>query len=331
MTETPSTFRTPRAFRLDVAPEADWQIQEEAFPENAEAETATNLSEKTVSHHRLNWGKILASSLGFLLVLAVGLGIEALIRDLFAAAPLLGWAGLAASVVALLALMALLVREILGLRREQAITQLRERTLQSLATRDEVGALQITQELVRLYARHPETARGRALIESHQNDILSAQDRLAFCERVLLAPLDERAKRLIGSSARQVSLVTALSPRALIDIAFVLFAAIQLLRALSSLYGCRPGLFGFLRLMRAALLHLAVTGGLAAGDSLIQQFLGQGLAARVSARLGEGVLNGLMTARFGAAALAVCRPLPFIDQPAPRWSDLAAEILPLKK
>jgi putative membrane protein len=125
--------------------------------------------------------------------------------------------------------------------------------------------------------------------------------------------------------------VTALSPRALIDIAFLLFAAIQLLRALSSLYGCRPGLFGFLRLMRAALLHLAVTGGLAAGDSLIQQFLGQGLAARVSARLGEGVLNGLMTARFGAAALAVCRPLPFIDQPAPRWSDLAAEILPLKK
>ena len=36
--------------------------------------------------------------------------------------------------------------------------------------------------------------------------------------------------------------------------------------------------------------------------------VGQGLAARLSAKLGEGVLNGLLTARIGLAALAVCRP-----------------------
>src|SRR3712207_6930775 len=44
------------------------------------------------------------------------------------------------------------------------------------------------------------------------------------------------------------------------------------------------------------------------GDSLVQQALGLGVAARISAKLGEGVLNGLMTARFGLAALNVCRP-----------------------
>jgi putative membrane protein len=52
-----------------------------------------------------------------------------------------------------------------------------------------------------------------------------------------------------------------------------------------------------------------------------------GLAARISAKLGEGVLNGLMTARFGLAALAVCRPLPFVKEEPPRLADVAGELL----
>ena len=52
-----------------------------------------------------------------------------------------------------------------------------------------------------------------------------------------------------------------------------------------------------------------------------------GLAARISAKLGEGVLNGLMTARFGLAALAVCRPLPFIREEPPKIGDVAGELV----
>ncbi|MET0427995.1 MAG: DUF697 domain-containing protein, partial [Microvirga sp.] len=109
--------------------------------------------------------------------------------------------------------------------------------------------------------------------------------------------------------------------------AFVVFAAVRLLRTLAGIYGGRPGLFGFLRLAKAAFNHLAVTGGMAVGDGLMQQVLGLGLAARISAKLGEGVLNGLMTARFGLAALAVCRPLPFIKEEMPRIGDVAGELV----
>ena len=114
-----------------------------------------------------------------------------------------------------------------------------------------------------------------------------------------------------------------MSPRAIVDVAFVIFAAVRLLRTLARIYGGRPGLFGFLRLAKAAFNHLAVTGGMAVGDSLMQQVLGLGLAARISAKLGEGVLNGLMTARFGLAALSVCRPLPFIREETPKIGDVA--------
>ena len=67
----------------------------------------------------------------------------------------------------------------------------------------------------------------------------------------------------------------------------------------------------------------AITGGMAVGDSLVQQVLGHGLAARLSARLGEGVLNGMLTARVGLSAMAVCRPMPFATKKAPGVSDVA--------
>ena len=79
------------------------------------------------------------------------------------------------------------------------------------------------------------------------------------------------------------------------------------------------------------LAHLAVTGGMAAGDSLIQQMLGHGVAAKLSARLGEGVLNGLLTARLGLAAIEVARPLPFAALPQPALTDIAGDLIRVRK
>ena len=39
--------------------------------------------------------------------------------------------------------------------------------------------------------------------------------------------------------------------------------------------------------------------------------------------MGEGVLNGLLTARVGLSALAVCRPAPFSVDKAPGVSEVA--------
>ncbi len=56
--------------------------------------------------------------------------------------------------------------------------------------------------------------------------------------------------------------------------------------------------------------HLAVTGGLALSDNLIQHFVGKGLLGKLSARFGEGAVNGILTSRIGLAATDVCRPIP---------------------
>jgi putative membrane protein len=148
-----------------------------------------------------------------------------------------------------------------------------------------------------------------------------------LAERELMGPLDREAVRLVSAAAKRVSVVTAVSPRALIDMGFVLITTLGLVRRLALLYGGRPGTLGMIRLMRLSIAHLAVTGGLAAGDSLIHQMFGHGIAAKLSAKLGEGVLNGLLTARLGLAAIEVTRPLPFTALPRPAMGTVAGDLL----
>ncbi len=329
--------RAPRAFRLDN-PDVVTVRVDEAAPEHAGSVVVTDEPMEAIEaadrvivplprRRRTPWAAILLSALGGLFTLGVGLAVEQLIGELYAVAPWLGWLAAFLAALAVIALAAILTREFVGVLRERRIESLREAAVAALTGRDHPGAKRVVGDLLTLYGARAESAAARARIGGWSEEIIDAEDRLAIAERELLAPLDTQAKRAIANAAKQVSVVTAVSPRAIIDVAFVVYAAMRLLRAIARIYGGRPGFLGFLRLARAAFGHLAVTGGVAVGDSFVQQVLGLGLAARISAKLGEGVLNGLMTARFGLAALAVCRPLPFIREEPPKIGDVAGELL----
>ena len=97
-----------------------------------------------------------------------------------------------------------------------------------------------------------------------------------------------------------------------------------MLRRLATLYGARPGTLSLLALARMVVTHIVLTGGIALGDDVIQQVIGHGLTAKLSARLGEGIFNGALTTRIGIAAIDVCRPLPYIEVQRPRFRELVA-------
>lgn len=318
--------RPPRAYRLDDPNVTSGSVVVTEEPFDA-IEAADGVVVPMAQRRRAPWAGILLSALSGLVVLGLGLAIETLVVDLYGIAPWLGWVALGLAVIAAIAFVAIIGREVAGIWREQKIERLREAAIDALAVKDHKAAKGIVSDLLDLYGGRAGASRGRARLKELTDEIIDADDRLAIAERELLAPLDAQAKRAIAGAAKQVSLVTAVSPRAIVDVAFVIFAAVRLLRTLARIYGGRPGLFGFLRLAKAAFNHLAVTGGVAVGDSLMQQVLGLGLAARISAKLGEGVLNGLMTARFGLAALSVCRPLPFIREEPPKIGDVAGELV----
>jgi putative membrane protein len=273
------------------------------------------------------WGAVFWSAAGGLFLLGLGLGVTRLIEDLFARSEGLGLLGLALAVAAALAFAVVVAREALGLARLAAIEKLHRRAAAVLASDDRAQSRSIVQDLLRLEHQNPHLARARATLQGHADDIIDGADMIRLAERELMTPLDQEARRLVSSAAQRVSIVTAVSPRALIDVLFVFAASLRLIRQLARLYGGRPGALGMIALMRHVVAHVAITGGMAASDSLVQQVLGHGLAAKLSQRLGEGVLNGLLTARLGLAAIDVTRPLPFTALPRPALADLAKDLL----
>jgi putative membrane protein len=275
----------------------------------------------------IRFGTVLASALGGLVLLAIATSIENFVVSLFAQNVWLGSLALGLAGIAGLALLGLVLRELITLLRQRHILALRRRAEELRQGRDVVAGAQFVKELATLYAHRPDTAHARTLLAGLDQDVIDPADRLAVAERELIAPLDAKAQRLVAMAAQRVSIVTALAPRALFDVLFVAGQSLWLIRRVAEVYGSRPGLFGFLALARRVASHIAVTGGMAAGDSLVQQFLGHGIASRLSAKLGEGVLNGLLTARIGLAAIEACRPLPFVAVAAPRMKDVAGSFL----
>jgi putative membrane protein len=273
------------------------------------------------------WGTLFWSTLSGLVLLGLGLGAKHLIDDLFAINDALGYLGLGLAALMSLALVVIIAREALGLIRLATIEKLHARALAVIASDDRSESRAVLADLLKLAHSNPRLARARTTLQAHAGEIIDGADLIRLAERELMSPLDIEARRLVSVAAQRVSVVTAISPRALVDMLFVFAAAIRLVRQLAKLYGGRPGALGMITLLRHVVSHLAITGGMAASDSMIQQVLGHGIAAKLSQRLGEGILNGLLTARLGLAAIDVTRPLPFTALPRPQLADLAKDLV----
>ena len=327
--------RRPQAFRLDdphVIVADDDTIKAargtvRVVPQPESFDLPAPVASMPAAPRRFPWGTLFWGAVGGLTALGFGLATTRLIEDLFARAEWLGTLGAALAALALLALAVIGAREAIALVRLASIEKLRARAEAALASDDRDAARSIVRALSTTFAATPALAHARGELATHLSEIIDGRDLLHIAERRLMAPLDGQAAQLVARTATRVSIVTAVSPRAAVDILFVAVAALGMIRRLAALYGGRPGLLGLIRLTRHIVAHLALTGGMAAGDSLIQQMLGHGVAAKLSARLGEGVLNGLLTARLGLAAIEVARPLPFAALPAPKLADIAGDLV----
>jgi len=274
----------------------------------------------------LKWGGILLGAAAGLAALGAGIWFEGLIKSLVLRQDWVGWLALGLLGLGTFAALMIGLREIWALFRLKRLGRLRQDAESAQRQGDKAQAIRVSTELMDLYRARADLAWGRSRLGEHERGVMDARETLILAERELITPLDTDARAILAASAKRVSVLTVVSPAALLDMAIVAAQNLRMLRRIATVYGARPGALGLFRLARMVVTHIVLTGGLSLGDDLLQPLLGHRLVAKISARLGEGLFNGALTARIGLAAIDVCRPLPFIEAKQPRLRDVLADI-----
>lgn len=330
----PEAARAPRAFDLDGEAEGNGahgkvEFHEPETPAPFETEAVNPKTEKPPALFTLS--SLFWAAVSLLVTLYLADAIWSFILSLESKAPWVGQAAMGLVGIVVLGLVAFLLREMFSLFRLRKVTMFRVRA-EAMDAKPEARAVRaLVEDLRDFYARDPASAAARAEIDRLLGEIHDPRTLLGIAERTLLKGKDDAARATIAAAAQRVSVVTALSPRAIVDILFVLMQGVALIRQLSAIYGGRASGFGLLRLTGRVVSHLAITGGVAMADSVVSQFLGAGLAARLSAKFGEGVLNGILTGRVGIAAIDLCRPLPYLDCIPVKLSEVVKSTITLDK
>ena len=242
----------PRAFRLDEtnvladnasslrAGDAIIAQQPDAFApvvidEETNAEQATEVAQRRgiLSRTLMSWSGIFWSALSALFSLALGLWVTRIIDDLFTRSAALGWIGAALAGVVVLAALVMLTREVRAVLRQRRIAEIHTALAHAREADDRDAARVLLATLTALYASRPDTAQARALVDDLSREIVDGRDLIDIAERNLMTPLDEQARRAIALAAKRVSVVTAISPRAIVDVIFVGAQAIRLIRGIA--------------------------------------------------------------------------------------------------
>lgn len=331
----PSKSRRPRAFAPD---DPAISAASEPVPQDATDEPGLSAQNPSASSQTLRrptaldlsrgirWGGLLITGVLGLIVLSTTLWFTSFVEVALARQDWVGWFALGLLGLVALSALVIVLREIVGLFRLARLGRLKHEVTEALSARDLKRERAAVHGLTNILSQRADLHWALTRFGEHERAVLKPGDLLALADRELMMPLDQEARRVVLTAAKRVGIVTAMSPMAWIAMLYVLIENVRTLRALAGLYGGRPGSLGALRLARMVVGHIIATGGVALTDDLLGQFLGQDLLRRLSRRLGEGAFNGALTARVGAAAVEVCRPLPFITAPPIRARDMLAEL-----
>jgi putative membrane protein len=276
-------------------------------------------------------GRWLVGAVAGLLLVAVGLDTSDLLARAFAASAVLGLATALLVAGASVAVVGLLIGEGRALRRLRRIEALRGEAERLSLDQHHGAAARFAGALTALYAPRVELKPALVRLRDHVTDAHDDGEIVRLLDRELLTPLDRLAYHRVLRAARDTAVATALSPSALLDLAVVLWRNLNLVREIAALYGARPGYFGSLRLTRRMLANIAVAGLSESAHHVAVEALGGSIAAAISTRMGQGVINGLLTARVGLTAMHLCRPIAFGPDNQPSLNRIRKELLMLPK
>ncbi len=229
-----------------------------------------------------------------------GLSVGNFVADQFARATWLGWATLGVAGAGFGLIGAGLLREVRALLALRHVDGLRDAFASGNAGR-----------MMRAAVSWSHTVPGGATVAPALQAVNDPDAALALLRAGPCRTLREDADRLGRSAAVQAVAGIAAIPSPALDVLFVGWRGVRLVREVAALYGVRPGVLGTLGLLRRAATAATLVGAASlAGNTAAQALLSSPLLAHA---LGDAAAAGVAARRLVVLARATalaCDPVP---------------------
>ncbi|MDF2154337.1 TIGR01620 family protein [Vibrio sp. CAU 1672] len=138
---------------------------------------------------------------------------------------------------------------------------------------------------------------------------------------------DKRATQIVSKHATESAALCAVSPLAAADMLLVAWRNFKMIDNLSRVYGVELGYASRLKLIRAVFINVAVAGASELAIDAGMDLMSMDLVGKISARAGQGIGVGILTARLGLKAMALLRPLPWHPDRQVKLGGIRKEIV----
>ncbi|UPQ89020.1 YcjF family protein [Vibrio sinaloensis] len=130
-------------------------------------------------------------------------------------------------------------------------------------------------------------------------------------DAMVVAEQDKQATKVVSQHATESAALVAISPLAIADMLLVAWRNFKMIDSLADIYGVELGYWSRLQLFKSTLVNMAAAGASELAIDASMDLMSMDLAGRVSARAGQGLGVGILTARLGLKAMALLRPIPW--------------------
>ncbi|WP_165311514.1 YcjF family protein [Vibrio ziniensis] len=236
----------------------------------------------------------------------------------------LGWSGFVVTLASLG--LGAIGRELWKLRKLRNHFSIQEQA-ETLMTKDLVGQGEVfCQSLAKqsgVLSSAPAYQRWKnSVTDSHSDaEILDMYDALVVSEQ------DKKATQLVSKFSTEAAALVAISPLALADMLLVAWRNFGMIDQLAQLYGVELGYWSRLKLFKSVLVNMAAAGASELVIDASIDLLSMDLAGKVSARAGQGIGVGILTARLGLKAMTLLRPLPWHKDRVVKLSAIRKQIV----
>ncbi|MGF1909870.1 YcjF family protein [Vibrio kasasachensis] len=149
---------------------------------------------------------------------------------------------------------------------------------------------------------------------------------LDMYDAIVVVEQDKLATQIVTRHATESAALVAISPLAVADMLLVAWRNFKMVDNLAQVYGIELGYWSRLKLFKCTLVNMAAAGASELAIDAGMDLMSMDLAGKLSARAGQGIGVGILTARLGIKAISLLRPMPWHPERAVKLSAIRKQI-----